>query len=64
MKPFNRLDSGSHCDTPGHQHEKKILRENRETGGFLIEAMRIFECFLRQRNSKIRTFLIRPGIQL
>ena len=42
---------------------KKILRENRETGGFLIEPVRIFECFLGQRNAKILTFLIRTGIQ-
>ena len=42
---------------PGHQHEK-ILRDNSETGDFLIEPVRIFECFLGQRNSKIRTFLI------
>ena len=31
---------------------KKILRDNSETGGFLIEPVRIFECFLGQRNSK------------
>ena len=27
---------------------KKCLRDNSETGGFLIELMRIFECFLGQ----------------
>ena len=31
----------------GHQH-KKILRDTGETGGFLIEPVRIFECFLGQ----------------
>ena len=28
-----------------------------------MEPVQIFECFLGQRNSKIRTFLIRTGIQ-
>ena len=42
---------------------KEILRDNSETRGFLTEPVQIFECFLGQRNSNIRTFLIRPGIQ-